>query len=98
MKGSDLSSLDYYFYIKSDIFNKKYPIRSDLKFGTFLFIHTGTIQDFILVEYNKFMVDRLLKIYKITKNKKLKKLNDFISFCNKNKMTIEQVLLEITNG
>lgn len=95
MKGSDLNSLDYYFYIKSDIFNKKYPIRSDLKFGTFLFIHTGTLQDFILVEYNKFMVDRLLKIYKITKNKKLKKLHQFILFCNKNKMTLEDVMKNI---
>ena len=44
------------------------------------------------------MVERLIKLYKITKSEKLKKLNDFISFCNKNKMTIEQVLLEITNG
>lgn len=95
MKGSDLNSLDYYFYIKSDIFNKKYPIRSDLKFGTFLFIHTGTLQNFILVEYNKFMVDRLLKIYKITKNKKLKKLHQFILFCNKNKMTLEDVMKNI---
>ena len=95
MKGSDLNSLDYYFYIKSDIFNKKYPIRSDLKFGTFLFIHTGTLQNFILVEYNKFMVDRLLKIYKITKNKKLKKLYQFILFCNKNKMTLEDVMKTI---
>lgn len=95
MKGFDLNSLDYYFYIKSDIFNKKYPIRSDLKFETFLFIHTGTLQNFILVEYNKFMVDRLLKIYKLTKNKKLKKLNQFILFCNKNKMTLEDVMKTI---
>lgn len=92
MKGEDLNKLDYYFYIKSDIFNKKYPIHSDLIFGTFLFIHTSSIQTYILIEYNKFMVDRLLKIYKISKSKKLKKLHQFILFCNKHKMTFDDVM------
>ena len=94
----NIVNLNYYFYIKTDIFDKEYPIISELDFSSYLLIHNGGFFNFKIIEYDYIMVERLIKLYKITKFKKLKKLNDFISFCNKNKMTIEQVLLEITNG
>ena len=38
------------------------------------------------------MIDRIIKIYKITKHKKLKKLYDFICFCDENMLSLEDII------
>ena len=86
-----VDKLNKFFYMKRDLLRDKFII-SDLNFGDFILIHSGTLVEYILVEYNEFMVDRLMKLYLITKDEKLKDLYDFMSYCFDKSMTLDEVM------